>query len=206
MQHLKVAAIVEGDGEVPSAPILLRRIAEEFIPGLIVHALKPIRQPRQKLLANKDDCLAKSLALATAKLRQVCIPDAHDLILLLIDADDDCAATIGPSTLDLARDLRRDMDIACVFAVLEYETWFVAAAESLDMYLKFDEVSKDPEAARCRKAWIKKHFAEAKYSESVDQPRLTARMNLALCRERAPSFDKLCRELEARFRHMDQQG
>ena len=36
----------------------------------------------------------------------------------------------------------------------------------------------------------------AKYSESIDQAKLTAHMDLSLCRTRAPSFDKLCRELE----------
>lgn len=37
-----------------------------------------------------------------------------------------------------------------------------------------------------------------KYSETQDQPRMTAQMDLALCRRRCPSFDKLCRELASR--------
>jgi hypothetical protein len=37
------------------------------------------------------------------------------------------------------------------------------------------------------------------YAETVDQPRLTAAMDLQMCRERSKSFDKLCRELEKRL-------
>lgn len=202
MRPLKVVPIVEGDGEVPSVPILLRRISSEIIPGTVLHVLKPIRQPRQKLLTNKDDCLAKSLGLAVAKLRQFHVPGAGDLILLLLDADNDCAAELGPQLLEAAQTLRGDVDIASVFAVLEYETWFVAAAASLESYLTIDDraaLPTDPENLRCRKAWIKQRFRGIKYSETVDQPKLTAVMDLGACRRQSPSFDKLCRELEARL-------
>jgi hypothetical protein len=203
MRQLKVAPIVEGDGEVPSVPILLRRICSELIPGSVVHVLRPIRQPRQKLLANKDDCLAKALGLAVAKLRQFHVPDADDLILVLLDADDDCAAEVGPAMLAAAESHRGDVDIASVFAVLEYETWFVAAAASLQSHLRLDGLDTlptDPEGQRCRKGWIKNHFRGPKYSETVDQPKMTAVMDLQLCRQQSPSFDKLCRELESRLK------
>jgi predicted ATPase len=42
--------------------------------------------------------------------------------------------------------------------------------------------------------------SRVKYSETIDQPAMTADMDLSLCRRRSPSFDKLCRELEKRFR------
>ena len=42
--------------------------------------------------------------------------------------------------------------------------------------------------------WVADRF-KGHYSETVDQPALTAKMDLDLCRERSPSFDKLCREL-----------
>lgn len=34
---------------------------------------------------------------------------------------------------------------------------------------------------------------------TVDQPAMTSHMDLHLARERSPSFDKLCRELERRL-------
>lgn len=198
---LLIAPIVEGHGDVAAVPVLLRRICAELLGGRLVHVLRPIRQPRDRLLNDKDGCLARSLELAIRKLKQSSIPSVPELVLLLVDADHDCAAEGGPRTLELAARLRGDADIAVVWAVWEYETWFVAAAESLHHHLNLDPstVPSDPEASRCRKNWIERHWRVGKYSESVDQPKLTACMDLPLCRRRSPSFDKLCREMERRL-------
>lgn len=67
--------------------------------------------------------------------------------------------------------------------------------------LRMNQLEPDPKNLawqRCRKAWIEKRIKAPKYSETVDQPAMTAAMDLALCRSRSPSFDKLCRELEKR--------
>ena len=99
----------------------------------------------------------------------------------------------------LARQIRADADVSCVIANIEYETWFVAAAESLDEFLSLEDGSAipvDPEHARHGKGWIQKRFRGPGYSETADQPRMTQAMDLALCRQRSPSFDKLCRELK----------
>ncbi|MGD9855928.1 MAG: DUF4276 family protein [Planctomycetaceae bacterium] len=201
MRHLKVMPIVEGDGEVPAVPILLRRICAELMTDVVPYILTPIRQPKDRLLANKDACLEKAVNLAVKKLRQFRVPDAHDLVLVLVDADDQCAAQTGPLTFEIAHKARSDADIAVVLAVPEYETWFVAAAPSLYEFVSIDDPANtptQPDADRIGKAWIKKHFIGPKYSETVDQPKLTAKMDLTLCRTRSPSFDKLCREMEAR--------
>jgi hypothetical protein len=99
--------------------------------------------------------------------------------------------------------------MACVLANVEYETWFAAAAESLTKYLDLPAgftASESPEDARHGKAWVKHYFRGTKYSETQDQPGMTAAMDLALCRRRSPSFDKLCRELEQRLRRQDPRG
>ena len=44
-----------------------------------------------------------------------------------------------------------------------------------------------------------RRFKGVKYSETVDQPAMTRAMNLAQCRLRSPSFDKLCRDLQGRL-------
>jgi hypothetical protein len=94
---------------------------------------------------------------------------------------------------------RRDKDSVCVVANVEYETWFVAAAESLTRYLNLagdKMLPSDPERLRLGKGWIKARLPA--YSETVDQPKFSAVMDLRLCRRHSPSFDKLCRELEKR--------
>ena len=86
---------------------------------------------------------------------------------------------------------------------VEYETWFVAAADSLRERLSLaadEQVPENPEESRTGKGWIQRHFRrkDQSYSPTVDQPSLTTKMDLTLCRRRSPSFDKLCRELEKR--------
>jgi len=84
-----------------------------------------------------------------------------------------------------------------------FETWFAASASSMAGVngLPSDlAVPDDPEGNRLGKSWIKDHYPRGrKYSETVDQPRFTAKIDLAGCRDRSPSFDKLCRELEKRL-------
>ncbi len=165
---------------------------------LIVNA--PIRRSRGKFLKEAEKDLEKAVALAALKLAQ----EGGGLILILVDAEDDCEklGSLGPLLLARAKVARPDLDISCVIANVMFETWFVAAAESLTNYLNLDgvEIPDDPEFARAGKGWIKKHMKTGHYSETVDQPSLTAKMELGLCRRRSRSYDKLCRELELRLK------
>jgi hypothetical protein len=118
---------------------------------------------------------------------------------VLVDADDELPCVLGPRLNRLSVDAKHD--VCCVIANLEYETWFVAAAESLQEYLHVSpgEVPAAPEQAGFRKGWIQHHYRGTKYIEPIDQPRMTTAMDLKLCRLRSPSFDKLCRELQRRL-------
>ena len=120
-------------------------------------------------------------------------------VLILLDADKDPPCRLGPRLLECAKAQRPDIAISCVIANIEYETWFVAAAESLGDFLELHGESplpENPEQLRLGKGWIERRFKGIKYSETQDQPSMTAKMDLALCRRRSPSFDKLCRDLE----------
>lgn len=93
-------------------------------------------------------------------------------------------------------------DATGIFADDEFESWFVAAAPSLKQHLEFEESEWEKlreEGFRRGKRWIQKRFIRPGYKETADQPRLTAAMDLNLCRQNSPSFDKLCRELEKRL-------
>lgn len=205
MSRLRVSVVVEGHGEVASVPILLERLWFELIRGEYIEVVRPpIRQPRDRLARNKDDSLSRAVGLAAAKLRESS-SDLNDpeLILVLIDADEDLPCELGPRLLEIARHSRSDKNISCVIANIEYETWFVASAASLTEFLEWndeEDLPVDPEAKRMGKGWIEKRFKGVKYSETVDQPKLTAKMDLQLCRDRSPSFDKLCRDVEAEKR------
>ncbi|MFO0840414.1 MAG: DUF4276 family protein [Phycisphaerae bacterium] len=205
MSRLVVAPLVEGHGEVEAVPILLRRIWFEMVRGESIEILHPIRfkrtklvrpdQPRARIDRPEFDRL---MQLAALKLASRAAAHAGQMALLLVDADHDCPAELAPQCVPL----NPAVDLAVVVANVEYETWLVAAAPALTAFLKYhsnDDV-RDPEAARCGKPWVAKRLRVGRYAETVDQAKLTARMDLALCRSRSPSFDKLCRELERRAR------
>lgn len=204
MSRLRVVPIVEGHGEYECIRKLVERVWLELLGQEHVEVLRPIREKRGRLV--KPQQLAKAVELAAAKLGNSPSDDPA-LILLLIDADKDPPCVLGPRLLDDARVARADMEIACVVANVEYETWFVAAAESLPEYLALPGAAPaDPEGQRLGKGWIERHFQGmgARYSETQDQPAMTARMDLVLCRRRSPSFDKFCREFEKRRPQADE--
>lgn len=190
--------IVEGHGEDLAIRILLQRLWTELLGGEHIEVLKPIRSHRTKMIQSPE--LDRALGLAVLKLRT---PPSSDpsLVLILLDADEDPACVLGPDLLRRARAQRTDMDISCVVAAVEYETWFVAAAPSLQGFLDLSggPAPEAPEASRSGKAWIQRRFKGVKYSPTVDQPSMTQRMDLLQARLRSPSFDKLCRELEKRL-------
>ncbi len=89
------------------------------------------------------------------------------------------------------------MPLAVVLARSEFESWFIAAAESLRgrCGLPDDlEAPRDPEAIRGAKEWLGRHMRR-RYVETLDQPALTALFDLDAAR-RADSFDKCRREIE----------
>lgn len=196
MRDRLIVPIVEGHGEVASIRILLHRIWHEVLGsglGLVVES--PIRLQRGRVTDAAE--LGRWLDYAAVRLRG---SQAAGTVLLLFDADHDPACELAPRLLALARRCRADLDVACVLPTPEYETWFVAAAESLGSFLSLrasEPHLEAPELGRVGKQWVRERHP-SRYSETLDQPSMTAAMDLALCRSRSPSFDKLCRELAAR--------
>lgn len=199
MTRLRVAPIVEGHGEYAAIRLLLQRVWHEIVEGEHIEVLQPIRRPRSLIVGDERE-LVRAVELAVLNLDRATNADPG-LILILLDADEDAVCVAAPELLKRAGAVRPDRSVRCVLANREYETWFVAAAESLTDYLdRVDEPPTDPESAGLGKAWVASRFRAPKYSPRIDQPRLTAAFDLHLCRRRSPSFDKLCRELEAERR------
>ncbi|HSH61249.1 MAG TPA: DUF4276 family protein [Acidimicrobiales bacterium] len=152
MTAVVVSCIVEGQGESGALPVLVRRIAEEVTPGTRVDVPRPIRVPKNRLV--KAGQLEREIENAARKV------DDRGGVLLLIDADDDCPASVGPELLHRARQTRDDKLIGVVLAKREFEAWFLAGAPSLGgrRGLRADiEAPSDPEAIRGAKEWLKAH-------------------------------------------------
>lgn len=187
---MKVASIVEGEGEVAALPILLRRLAEWRTPQGHPEVQTPIRIRRDRFL-NREDEFRRHLSLAAKK----CGNDGW--ILVLLDADDDCPVELGTEILRRARSCVSHMSVSVVLAKREYEAWFIAAAASLNGYRGFviDAIEDiNPETPRDAKGWIKARMSAGAYGETTDQPAFTAHMNLQQVFARSRSFRKLCSE------------
>ena len=187
---VKIGCIVEGESEVKTVPLLIRRIAGNLYPELPIVVPPPIRRPRNKVV--KENELEKAVEFVA---RQI---GGQGAIFIIFDSDDDCPAELGPALLRRASQARSDLPIAVVLAKHEFEAWFLAAAESLrgqrglgdDMH-----PPNDPEAIRGAKEWLSNQMeGSRKYRETQDQPALTARFDLEQARQ-TDSFDKCYRDI-----------
>jgi hypothetical protein len=180
--------VVEGHGEVESVPCLLRRIAQQFDPSLTIVIPRPVRVPKSKLL--KPGELERAVELAALNIAQ------KGGIAVILDSDEDGPAQLGPQLSARVRSARADLPSMVVLAKWEFESWFLAAAESLGgrRGLPADLASPDqPEEIQGAKEWLTRHVPRGAYSSTVDQLSLTRAVDLAIAR-RASSFDRCYRE------------
>ena len=191
MSLASILAIVEGDGEVQAVPVLLRRIAQEVAPDNPPRILKPIRVHGSRVI--KEGVLEGYVGLAAQRV------GAGGGVLILLDANGDCPARLGPTLLERARVARRDRGIEAVIARCEYEAWFVASIECIagSRTLSWDMAAPPAaESVRGAEEWLSQRM-QVPYRPITDQPALTARFDMALARRRAPSFDKMWRAVSA---------
>ena len=193
MSQLRIAASVEGDGEVEAVPVLIRRYAElAGWPGRVLIP-PPIRQPASKLLRPGD--LERVVELVARKL------GGPGGIFVLLDCEDDCPASLGPALLARVRRARRDLPTTLVLAHREYEAWILGAAASVAgrRGLPADlHPHPSPESVRGCKEWLSDQMPRGEaYNEVDDQPALTAIFDLGTAQIACPSFDKCHRELTA---------
>jgi len=185
----RIACIVEGHGESESVPILIRRIARLVDSQLSVEIPHPIRIAKSKLL--KAGELERAIALAAIQV------EGRGAILVLVDSDDDCPAQLAPALLARARAARSDLPIAVVLPNKEFESWFLASADSLGgrKGLPPDLAAPpNPEEVRGAKEWLSRQFSSGCYAPAVDQASFTGAFDIELAR-RAPSFDKCYRDV-----------
>lgn len=182
MTRLAIACIVEGHGEVEAIPVLLRRL----IPN--ADFPRPVRVKRQKVVQPGE--LERYVKIANAA-----VEDRGGIgsVLLVLDADNDCAAELGPSLLQRMKDSVPERTVACAIAVRQYESWLIAGDPSAETVQ--DEV-------RGGKAWLAQRHG--RYVETVDQPRLTARFDLERAARESRSFRHLCKEIDRLLSSLEQ--
>ena len=81
MRPLPIAAIVGGHGEVEAVPILIRRIANDIDPSLIVTVDPVLRVSESRLMRSQERELERAVELAARKL------GGRGAIFILTDCD-----------------------------------------------------------------------------------------------------------------------
>ncbi|MFQ6008417.1 MAG: DUF4276 family protein [Candidatus Zixiibacteriota bacterium] len=185
-----IVPIVEGQAEVESVPVLLRRIFGEK-GTYSLQVAKPFRVKRNRIVRHGE--------LERAVLQSVRSRPGVGGILVLIDADDDCPAQLGPKLLERCQSVTQ-LPAAVVLATRELECWFLGAKESLIgiRSIRPDATTpQDPESVRGAKERLNQNMQDRRYIEVDDQPALAACMNIQQARGRCPSFDRFLREVES---------
>lgn len=182
-----IAPIVEGEAEIESVPVLLRRVLAS-LDVYDVDVAKPFRLPRN--LVVKENELERAVRQVVRARRNV------GCILVIYDSDDDCPAKLGSELLKRCKS-ETQLPVAVVLAKKELECWFLGAKDSLRGVrgIRDDATAPpDPEEIRGAKERPSKNMRNRRYLAVDDQPALAEKIDLELARERCPSFDRFIRE------------
>ena len=184
---MKVYLIVEGHGEVTAAPVLLRRLLWDCAQSYGVDVGNPvIRRTQSQLRREADVCDAVRLALAQ--------PDCP-AVLVLFDGEDECPVELAALVRGWAQAAAGQIPCEVVIAYREYETWFLAALESLRGRCRIAEDASapaNPELKRDAKGALEEFMPSgASYAPTIHQQKLSAVFDMSLAHQRNRSFRKL---------------
>jgi hypothetical protein len=206
---LYIVPIVEGQTEQRCVERLLHRVWHELLgQAERLQVVDPFRGHRDELVHLNGVVLGETVQKAFVKLLPKSRRDAQarPLVLILLDAEGDCPATLARHLLGVARKaMPEGTPVSCVLAKRMLENWIVAGASTLagvnDLPnpLPARDQFEDRSGAAWLEAQLRSKSKSRKYKKTVDADAFVRVMNLQECRGNSPSFDKLCRELEARL-------
>jgi uncharacterized protein DUF4276 len=177
-----IASIVEGHGEVQAVPVLLRRLASTVAPEIELRLNPALRVKVASFLAEDDGgYFEKYIELAARKAKAW----PKSCVLILLDCENVCASQLGPKILQRAINCRPDVSYLVVLAHREYETWFLAAAESLREVCGLPNDLHPPqnvESIRDAKGWLSQKMP-VPYNEPEHQPRMTSEFDFDQARQ-----------------------
>jgi hypothetical protein len=186
---MKVQPIVEGHGDVDAVPVLLRRLLKEAS-VFNIDVGRPIRRSQSELHTQTGIQKAVRLAL----LQPECAA-----ILFIFDSEDSCPKELAPTILEWARQVAGSRLCSVVLAYREYETWFLAAIESLRGKCGIQDDAEflpNYENLRGAKEALEKYMPRNRsYHETIDQVKLTVHFDLSRAYSRSRSFRKLVKSV-----------
>jgi hypothetical protein len=187
---VKLYVIVEGHGEVAAVPVLLRRILHKHALRFELGIGEPIRRKEAEFRREADVHKAVRLAIAQPECAA---------ILLLFDGEDICPVQRGAEVSRWAKSAAGGLPCEVVVAYREYETWFLAAIESLRGHCRIaDDATSpsDPESKRDAKGALEEFMPSgASYSPVIHQQRMSAVFDMASAHRRNRSFRKFTKAI-----------
>ena len=171
MSVFVIASIVEGHAEVAAVPILLRSLQPDC------HVSRPIRVKRQQV--RDSDAMRKYAALAETNITE---RGGAGVVLVVLDADQACAAQLGPELSRQFSGFLPNRVIRVTLAVRHFESWLVAGDE---------QAPTSTDEDRGGEQWLRQRHGH--YSKTVDQPALTALLDHERAAARSPSFARFVR-------------
>jgi len=181
--------VVEGQSEERALGVLLRRLtAAGDAPETEV--ARPFRVKRNKVVREGE--LERAVAQAVRS------RSGATAVLVVLDADDDCAAELAP-TLVLRGSTASQLPIGVVLPTVEIEAWILAAIESVRgaRGIRSDaQPPADVESVRDAKGALTNRMAGARgYVATDDMPAFFATMDLDIAESRSRSMGKFIREV-----------
>ena len=192
MEPVTITPIVEGHGEVAAILPLIHNVISSLNGIIYPIVSRPYRVPWGTTVNRADE-----LEHAARIVLQEGGPSSR--ILVLLDGDGNCPADLGPRLLQRLVVRFSGTPISVCVADWEYESWFVASAESIAEHVGASlgaEVPDNIEQIQNPKAWLGLNVLNRRYSETGDQASFSGIMNVDLARHRSHSFDRFCLELE----------
>jgi len=182
-----IVSIVEGHGEIDALPALLHRIRDSLGTHEPLTINRPIRVKSGSFL-NRSDEFRRYVAQAVARAATA----SDGSVLILLDCEDDCPATLGPRLLRDATEVDNRVRTFVALAYREYESWLLAAAPSLAGKLGLPPTLTAPadiDRIRDAKGWLGARMP-AGYDPIRHQAPLTRAMAMDMARK-VPSFERL---------------
>ena len=110
-----------------------------------------------------------------------------------------CPALLGPALLERLVLRFPGTLVSVSVADWEYESWFIASAESIAEHVGVavgTEVPDNIEEIQNQKGWLERNILNRRYRETADQASFSSVIDVPLARQRSQSFNRFCLELE----------
>jgi hypothetical protein len=200
-----ISIIVEGQTEVDSIERLLQRIWNEILHvPYRLQVLPASRAPHASLIQTDGEMLPAKVQEARLKLERYLshgLP-ASGCVLLLLDADRNCPAELGPQlALAMTSDHPPEIRSFCVLAKRMFENWIIAGAGTLAKVNGLPEAipERDKPEDLSGAAWLESQLrsvkSNRKYKKTEDAKVFVKAMDIVECQAKSRSFERLVRKL-----------